>query len=119
MVQAAEWDGEFVADLATERALLGEAQMMRVNRSASADQAGASCDKPQMSLVTAPACRSNRTAILDDLRYPGSCPCRRRCFRPDGDLLGIGLKFFLAVAGFSFAWRPGKVRCELREDGAR
>ncbi len=42
MVRAAEWDSEFVADLATVRARLGEAQMMRANRSASADQKGQS-----------------------------------------------------------------------------
>src|ERR1700719_1999510 len=39
VVQAAKWDRELIADLAAERADLGEAQMMRVHRFPPADEA--------------------------------------------------------------------------------
>jgi hypothetical protein len=39
MVAAAEWDGEFVADLAAERPALREAQMVSITRLPAADQA--------------------------------------------------------------------------------
>jgi hypothetical protein len=37
MVPSAQWHGELITDLATESAGLGEAQMMRVRRAATAD----------------------------------------------------------------------------------
>ena len=38
MVISAQWYGEFVADLASERSRLGKVQVMRIARGASADE---------------------------------------------------------------------------------
>jgi hypothetical protein len=40
VMSTAEWDGEFVADLAPERAKLGKANVVRIDGLPSADQAG-------------------------------------------------------------------------------
>jgi hypothetical protein len=39
MMPSAQWHGKLIADLATESPGLGKAQMMRVRRAATADQA--------------------------------------------------------------------------------
>jgi hypothetical protein len=39
VMEAAYWDREFVADLATQRLRLGETKMMRFRRNAAADEA--------------------------------------------------------------------------------
>ena len=51
VVAAAERHDEFVADLAAERARLGEPQVVRVGGRAAADQAGLLGDEPQVLLV--------------------------------------------------------------------
>ena len=43
MVEATNWDGVFVADLAAERARLGKANVMRLARRPAADDAGLGC----------------------------------------------------------------------------
>jgi hypothetical protein len=48
MVSPAQRDREFVTDLAAERPVLRKAQMMRVTRPATANQASLPCDKPYM-----------------------------------------------------------------------
>ncbi len=51
MVQAAERNREFVAYLAPEGALLGEAQVVRLGGLASANEAGSGSDVIQMLLI--------------------------------------------------------------------
>ena len=48
VVPPAQWDREFVTDLAPERPVLRKAQMVGVARLTAADQAGLLCDKPYM-----------------------------------------------------------------------
>ena len=43
MMEATNWDGVFVADLAAERARLGKANVMRLARRPAADDAGLGC----------------------------------------------------------------------------
>lgn len=50
----AERNGEFVADLQTDRARLCKTQMVRIARCAAADQAGLGSDELQVRLVTQP-----------------------------------------------------------------
>ena len=54
MVISAQWYGEFVADLASERARLGKFQVMRIAGRASADKTRLGSDESKMSLVPAP-----------------------------------------------------------------
>ena len=53
MVISAQWYGEFVADLASERARLGKFQMMGIAGRASADKTRLGSDESKMSLVSA------------------------------------------------------------------
>src|SRR3954451_21902156 len=51
MMLSAQWHGEFVADLASERSWLGEFEVVGVARRALADQTGLGGDKGKMSFV--------------------------------------------------------------------
>jgi hypothetical protein len=51
VMAAAQWHGEFVADLAAQRPRLGEAQVVWIGRRAAADQTRLPGDKPQVLLV--------------------------------------------------------------------
>ncbi len=52
MMPSAERHGELITDLATQRPVLGETQMMRIRRSARANQTGLFGEKPHMLAVT-------------------------------------------------------------------
>src|SRR4051812_18041516 len=51
MMLSAQWHGEFVADLASERSGLGEFEVVGVARRALADQTRLGCDKGKMGFV--------------------------------------------------------------------
>ena len=53
MMISAQWYGEFVADLASERSRLGKFQVMRIAGRASADETRLRSDESKMSLVPA------------------------------------------------------------------
>ena len=55
MMAAAERDRELIADLAAQRPMLGEAQMMGIGRPAAANQTGLLGDKPNVVAVAYPA----------------------------------------------------------------
>ncbi len=57
---AAERDGELIADLAAERPLLGEADVVRVAGLAAADEAGLGGDKLEVGLVAVAASVADR-----------------------------------------------------------
>src|SRR5262249_44703193 len=66
MVQAAERNREFVADLAPEGELLGEAHVVRLGRLPPANEAGAGGDVFQVLLVAnAPRFRECKDALVD------------------------------------------------------
>ena len=68
MVAAAQRDGELIADLAAERAVLREAQMVGVRRSAAANQAGLFGHELDVLLVTKAAwLRKSQQALVDAL----------------------------------------------------
>jgi len=55
MVAPTQWNGEFIADLAAESAVLREAQMMGIRGPSAADQARLFSHKLDVVLVTKPA----------------------------------------------------------------
>ncbi len=55
MVTAAERDGELIADLASQRPKLGKANMVRIRRLPSTDQAGLPRDELQVIFVASSA----------------------------------------------------------------
>src|SRR5262249_5826031 len=66
MVQAAERNGELVADLAAERELLGEAHVVWLGGLASANQAGSGGDVLEMLLVAEPpGFRAREDTLVD------------------------------------------------------
>ena len=65
VVGAADRNGEFIADLAAERAKLGKAQMMGVGRRATAQQAGLAADELAVVLVAQADCLGRQRAAAD------------------------------------------------------
>jgi hypothetical protein len=71
VVQPAEWNRKFIADLAAQRRSLGEAEVMRFGRLASADQAGLGGHEFEMLFVAvAPRFRNGEQALVDAARRP-------------------------------------------------
>ena len=66
MMLSAQWHGEFVADLASERSWLDEFEVVGVARRALADQTRLGCDKGEMGFV--PLANGLRYG-LDQLRF--------------------------------------------------
>ena len=65
-MQAAQWNREFVADLAAEGELLGEAQVVRLGRLAPANEAGSGSDVFEAIFVTkAPGFPECEDALVD------------------------------------------------------
>ena len=54
----AQWNGELITHLATDRTGLHKTQMMRIGRPSTANQAGLFDDMPDMIAVTNPAART-------------------------------------------------------------
>ena len=70
MMSTAERDGEFVADFAPERAMLGKANVVRICGLPSADQAGLRRDELQVVLVAKAARLGKRQdAFIDPARH--------------------------------------------------
>ena len=69
MMKPADWDCVFVADLAAERARLGEANVMRFGRSPTANNAGLRGDELAVLLI-AQANGFRRNADGGRQRYP-------------------------------------------------
>ena len=70
MMSTAERDGEFVADLAPERTMLGKANVVRICGLPSADQAGLRRDELQVVLVAKAARLGIRQdAFIDTARH--------------------------------------------------
>ena len=70
MMSTAERDGEFVADLAPERAMLGKANVVCIGGLPSADQAGLRRDELQVVLVPKAARLGKRQdAFIDTVRH--------------------------------------------------
>ena len=68
-MQAAERDGEFVADLAPEGELLGEAHMVRLGRLSPANEAGSGSDVLEVIFIPkAPRFRECEDALVDAFR---------------------------------------------------
>ena len=68
MVRAAKRDGEFIADFQAKRARLSEAQMVRIRRLFSAQQARLCCHELQVLLVAQPPWLPEREHALVDTR---------------------------------------------------
>jgi hypothetical protein len=71
-MQAAERDGELVAHPATQRASLGEAQVMRVAGPPPTNEAGLRGDKSEVRLVPVPTRLSDRQRAFVDAGRLGS-----------------------------------------------
>ena len=68
MMSTAERDGEFVADLAPERAMLGKANVVCICGLPSADQAGLRRDELQVAVAKAARLRKRQDAFIDTAR---------------------------------------------------
>ena len=88
MMDSADWDRVFVADLAAERSGLGETNVMRFGGRATADDAGLRGDESAMLLVAQTDSLRRKAASLDDYR------CRSRRLRT-----AEGLALLLQVFG--------------------
>jgi hypothetical protein len=119
MMAAAERNGEFVADLATERAVLCEAKMVSVNRLASADQARLFRDEFEVPLVPEPSrLRQGEEAPVDSLGSEaiawllGARPgWRRRLVEFVGDNNEASIMSASPFPRFaSFDWNPSSTR---------
>ena len=75
MMPAAEWDYEFIADLAAERTRLGKSEVVGVRGLAAADEARLLGDVAQMLPVAiAPRGSDREDALVDALRLTGVRP---------------------------------------------
>ena len=95
----------FVAHLASERLMLGKAQMMRIDRSSVTNQAGLRSHKLEMLFVTIPARRANRKYTFVD--WPSYCrTCsgsNRRVYANRFGMFGISQTVFGAFLRRRFA----------------
>jgi len=104
VVQATDGNGVFVADLATERARLGEADVVRFARRPAADDAGLGCDISAVLLVAKP----NRlggdatAAVIDWLLRQNHRGRRRSIHRLHESLRAGGLDIVILCGVYLF-----------------